>query len=90
MILNLGERGVFIVSTELQEVGTRLFLEFTLPGCDEVLRCQGDVSWVNAPGRIVRPSLPTGMGVAFVDMQPDGLAQIVEFIKQECLAPSWS
>lgn len=89
MVLNLGERGLFIVTSDLMPEGSQMFLEFTLPDSNKTIRCRGAVSWLNMPGRLARPTLPAGMGVAFVDLQVDDLSTIREFIKQECLAPSW-
>ena len=89
MAINLGERGLFIVTPHHKPPGSVVFLDFSLPDCEISIQCQGEVTWLNTPGRLARPSMPAGMGLSFVDLEPEALLMIREFIKQECLAPSW-
>jgi hypothetical protein len=47
------------------------------------------VAWVNASENAVKPLLPSGMGVQFLDLSLEFMYAIREFIKQQCLTPNW-
>lgn len=86
---NISETGMFIATTKPFELLEVLYLEFLLPDIKRTIRCKALVSWVNRPGQPIRPSLPPGLGVEFESMSDDDLGALREFIKQECLTPSW-
>jgi len=88
-VFNLSERGLFISTTKSFELLEVLNLEFVLPDIRHTIRCKAIVSWHNRPGQPMRPSLPPGVGVEFDRMAADDLAALREFIKRECLTPSW-
>jgi uncharacterized protein (TIGR02266 family) len=87
--VNLSTGGVFIEAKDILPIETPLSLEFILPNLEKTIRCQGRVAWVNAPEEIVSPRLPPGMGIQFIDLKLDDLHALREFIKNECLHPSW-
>lgn len=87
--VNLSTGGVFIESRELLPAETPLSLEFCLPEGKQPIRCRGRVAWVNTTDRPVSAGLPPGMGVQFLDLRLDDLHTLREFIKKECLHPSW-
>lgn len=87
--VNLSTGGVFIETKDILPLETPLSLEFILPDQEKTIRCLGRVAWVNALERIVSPKLPPGMGIQFVDLSLDDLHALREFIKRECLRPSW-
>lgn len=74
--LNLNAGGLFVETDRLHPIHTLLTLEFTLPGSDLLLRCQARVAWVNHPEWVKAGSLPSGMGLQFVDL-PDTAAEAV-------------
>jgi len=86
--LNLSTGGLFLEKAAPLAAGTRLTLEFPLPGRPKPVRCRARVAWVNRPERSGRSRLPAGMGVQFLDLGLDELQAIREFVKQECLSPS--
>jgi len=86
---NLSESGMFIITSKSFELLEVLSLEFLLPDVKRTIRCKAIVSWLNRPGQPIRPSLPPGLGVEFEVMTADDLSALREFIKQECLTPSW-
>jgi hypothetical protein len=47
------------------------------------------VAWVNHPEDIVNPNLPTGMGLQFLNLSPNEMKSIREYIKKEALMPFW-
>jgi uncharacterized protein (TIGR02266 family) len=63
---NLSELGIFLVSEELHEVGTRLELRFAAPEGGEAIELTGEVVWVER-GTGGRQS---GLGIKFVDPDP--------------------
>lgn len=87
--VNLSERGIFISTTKPFELLEAISLEFVLPDIKRTIRCQAEVSWVNRAPQPARPSLPPGLGLVFRSMTDDDLNALRDFIKQECLTPSW-
>jgi uncharacterized protein (TIGR02266 family) len=87
--VNLSAGGVFIESMEILPVETPLALEFSLPGGHLTIRCRGRVAWVNTADQPINFRLPPGMGVQFLDLSLNDLDTLREFIKNECLHPSW-
>jgi len=87
--VNLSTGGVFIEATEVLPAETPLSLEFSLPEGQRTIRCRGRVAWVNTSDQPVSPRLPPGMGVQFLDLSLEDLRTLREFIKKECLQPSW-
>lgn len=87
--LNICDGGLFIATSRPEMIEGPLALEFCLPGRSEPLRCQGRVAWINEPGNLKRQTLPPGFGVEFIGLGHDDLEMVQEFIKQECLTPSW-
>lgn len=87
--VNLSTGGVYIETPHVLAPETPLTLEFFLPNKTEPVRCAGRVAWVNRPEEMVKPDLPPGMGVQFLDLRLADLTAVREFVKQECLSPSW-
>ena len=87
--LNICDGGFFIATASPDTIKEPLSLEFVLPDRPKPVCCQGRVSWINEPGNLKRQTLPPGMGIQFLDLDLDDLHAIQEFIKQECLTPSW-
>jgi uncharacterized protein (TIGR02266 family) len=87
--LNISSGGLFLETGRPLPVDTPLELEFILPAQPRAIRCRGRVAWVNEAVSPVKPNLATGMGVQFLDIGLDDLHAIREFIKHECLSPSW-
>ena len=67
--LNMG--GMFLSTEFLLEAGTLLHMDFALPGDETVIKCKAIVAWVNGPEARRKPQLPNGMGVRFLDLNPE-------------------
>jgi len=80
-ILNLNAGGCFVEADRLHPVGTLLSLAFSLPGMPAPLRFQGRVAWVNHPEWVKTSSLPSGMGLQFVDLTAEDRAVLQGFIE---------
>lgn len=87
--VNLSAGGVFIETEAPLEVDTPLRIRFDLPGRAVPIECRGRVAWINRPEKPVKPKLPGGMGVQFIDMGLDELGDIREYVKSQCIFPSW-
>jgi uncharacterized protein (TIGR02266 family) len=87
--VNLSTGGVFLKTENPLPMDTPLTLEFSLPNLSVPVRCQGRVAWLNSSENVTKPLLPPGMGVQFLDLSLEVMYAIREFIKQQCLTPSW-
>jgi len=87
--VNISTGGLFLETDDPLPVDTPLALEFTLPSRKSSISCSGRVAWVNHPVLLHKPEMASGMGVQFIDLRLDDMYAIRDFIKQECLEPSW-
>ena len=74
--LDLTEDGMFIKTSSPADVGTLLILRFALPGSPR-WECSARVAWKRRPED--DHVYPAGMGVQFLDLQPEARAAIVAF-----------
>lgn len=87
--INVSTGGLFLETEELLEVDTALSLQFEIKDLEAPIRCQGRVAWLNKQQKPIKPNLPAGMGIQFVDLSLEDLAAIREYVKEQCLLPSW-
>jgi uncharacterized protein (TIGR02266 family) len=87
--INVSTGGVFIETATLLPVDTILAVEFILPQNVETIRCEGRVAWLNRPEQMMNPTLPIGMGLQFLNLSPNHMKAIREYIKKEALMPFW-
>jgi len=87
--VNISTGGLFLETDDPLPVDTPLSLEFTLPGRELPICCKGRVAWVNHPVLLHKPEMASGMGIQFIGLSLDDMYSIRDFIKQECLKPSW-
>lgn len=87
--VNISTGGLFLETDAPLPVDTPLALEFNLPRRQTPISCAGKVAWVNHQAQLHKPELSSGMGVQFIDLRLDDMYAIRDFIKQECLQPSW-
>ena len=84
-IANISEVGIFVMTREPLEVGTRLTLRFAPPGHPAfVLR--GVVQWVNTVRALAVCPNP-GMGVRFVDLTSEDRERLVQAIHTIAYVP---
>ncbi len=62
--------GLYVELLDPPAVGTRVVVEFTLPGFTVPVRAHAVVAWVNRPEAKVKETIPAGMGLRFVDLPP--------------------
>ena len=75
---NLSGGGIFLATEHTKPVGHRVEFSITLPGEPMPARGVGEIRWVRE--RKGPQGEPAGMGIAFVDVDPDSLGAIVEFL----------
>jgi type IV pilus assembly protein PilZ len=84
-IRNVSELGIFVLTREPLEVGTRLMLRFSPPGADPALdlegfNLEGRVQWVN-PVRALSDNRNPGMGILFVNITADERERLVSMVR---------
>ncbi|HXV21434.1 MAG TPA: response regulator [Desulfuromonadales bacterium] len=82
-VLNINAGGLFVEIERLHPVNTLVTLEFTLPGHTSSIRCKGRVAWVNHPEWIKTSSLPSGMGIQFLDLAEEAALAIREHVEKK-------
>jgi len=83
LALNINAGGLFVEIDRLHPVNTLVTLEFTLPGHSASIRCKGRVAWVNHPEWIKTSSLPSGMGIQFLDLTEDGARAVRDHVERK-------
>lgn len=87
--VNLSTGGVFIETAHRFEVDAPLLVSFVLPEREAELRCRARVAWVNHAERRLKPSLPPGIGVQFLDLSGTERAELLSYVKARLLQPLW-
>lgn len=77
--LNINSGGLFIETDRLYPVDTLLTLEFTPPEDTTSIRVKGRVAWVNHPEWVKTSTLPSGMGIQFLDLTEAAAAALAEY-----------
>ena len=79
---DLSDGGVLIQTETLLPVGTKLELIFKLPNSIKLIEVSGEVAWVNESQHDQDPDkLIPGMGVKFINLDPESKKYIIDFIK---------
>ena len=76
---NVSEGGLFVATHVLKPVGSQVALTFTLPGCNQAIRVQGQVRWVRDYSPTANAS--PGMGVQFSQLDASVADWIRNFIR---------
>jgi uncharacterized protein (TIGR02266 family) len=79
--VDLNTDGMFLATDHPFTAETLLYVEFILPAGERVIRCKAKVAWVNCPGSRRKLELPPGMGVQFLDLGPDEMDAIQNYLK---------
>ncbi len=78
-IANISELGIFVLTRQPLEIGTRLRLRFAPPGHQPFV-LQGIVQWIN-PVRVLGDNPNPGMGIRFVDITSEDRERLVQVIR---------
>ena len=77
---DISEGGIFVATVETVPQGTKVDLDFTLPG-GRPLKASGVVRWLREPNDHT-PELMPGMGVQFQELQPEVASLISDFVRK--------
>jgi len=83
--VNISGGGIFIKTREPLPLNQVVHLRFTLPGIAHVFNLHGLVVWTNPQPS--RSSFPSGMGIKFMNLDPEGKKLIAGFVKAKLPAP---
>jgi uncharacterized protein (TIGR02266 family) len=75
---NINEGGLFIETESPPPPGTRVSLQFQLPGGSDPIHARGRVTWVTPASA----STPAGMGVEFEHLGPEARVRIDEIVRR--------
>ena len=79
-ITNISEMGIFVRTTDPLKLNTKLRLTFAPPGGEQSFQLEGSVAWVNCVRENGDNPNP-GMGIRFVNLQPEERERLVEVIR---------
>ncbi len=83
---NISGGGIFIQTRQALPLSSEILLRFTLPGIPRTILVRGLVVWstpVAVPG-----SLGFGIGIKFLDLDPEARDLIGRFVKGKTLGPA--
>ncbi len=78
--LDVSEGGVFIATNDIKAIGSELEFSFRLDG--RSIRVVGLVRWLREPDAFIG-SLPPGMGIRFLEIDPEDLQRIQSFVEKQ-------
>ncbi len=79
--------GLFLKTDILFHVDEKLLLSFTLPGESKIVTCRSKVAWVNLKDEPMKPELPPGIGIQFVDFPEEHSELIQNLLKYNEVEP---
>ena len=77
---NISEGGVFIATTQILDIGTKIKFPLALPSMLEPEQVEGVVKWVRREGRS-EANVPGGIGIQFTQISEKLKARINEYIQ---------
>lgn len=78
---NISEGGVFISTTQVLDLGTKIKFPLALPGMMEAEPVEGEVRWVRREGR-AEENVPSGIGVQFTKISKNLQMRINQYIRK--------
>lgn len=74
--VDMSSGGLFLKTEIPFSIDDRVLLSFTIPDVDKIVNCRARVAWVNPEGNPLKPALPTGVGLQFLDLNAEYTASI--------------
>lgn len=87
--INISTGGVFIESDEIFPEATELTVKFNLPDSDIIIVAKARVAWINEQGSLKKTSLPSGMGLLFLDLSMEDMNTIRTVLYNGNYMPTW-
>jgi two-component system, cell cycle response regulator len=83
-VVDIGDGGLFLASHEPVRLDTLVRLALYLPEGKPVLReLSGRIAWLNEDGKRVNPTLPSGFGVEFLDLDETERSALKHLVDSE-------
>ena len=79
--INLSVTGIFIQTSSPKEVGTQFRVRFSLPRDPKIIECLTEVVW--SRHYTGKTGVSPGMGLRFIDLNPECQEAIAKFISQD-------
>ncbi len=79
---DISSGGLFVATHNLKPVGARFMIQFKLPGSQVSIDVEAEVRWLRETSSLHRSDGPHGMGVRFVNLNPEHHQLIESFLKQ--------
>jgi CheY-like chemotaxis protein len=87
VIANISIGGLFVVSEETLSNDGNVVVTFSLStNADEQIEVHGRISWQNSKAVRVKPMLPVGFGVEFMDA-PEKTMEMIQAVVDSCKTP---
>jgi uncharacterized protein (TIGR02266 family) len=80
-IRNISGGGLFVRTQQPLPLNSEVQIRFTLPGTSRTFAVRGVVIWTNPHPS--RSSFPSGMGVKFLNLDPEAQKLIAGFVKEK-------
>ena len=87
--INISTGGLFIESSMILPEGTELTVKFNLPSSDTIIITNARVAWINDPLLLKKASLPSGMGLQFLNLSMEDMHTIRRFLDNGNFMPTW-
>ena len=78
---NISEGGIFVATSLLKPLGTKVAFTFSLAPFPEKVSVNGVVRWIREDSKLTEDS-PAGMGIQFIDLHPTVAKRIDAFISR--------
>ena len=85
--VDMSSGGLFLQTDTLFSVNEQLILSFTLPDVNKIVTCKAKVAWVNSKDEPSKPTLPTGIGIQFIDLSTEYLKSIQSLLEHNGVEP---
>ena len=83
-VMDIGDGGLFLASHEPVHRDSLIRLALYLPGTKPLLReLGGRIAWINEDGKRVNPTLPSGFGVEFIDLEETERSALKHLVDSE-------
>ena len=85
--VDMSSGGLFLKTEIPSSVNERVLLSFTLPDINKIVNCEAMVAWANSRDKPIKPELPPGIGLQFLDLPADYSMAIQSLLKHGGVNP---
>lgn len=66
--VDMSSGGLFLKTETSFIVNEKVMLSFTLPEAETIVNCSARIAWINTKDEPIKPNLPAGVGLQFLDL----------------------